>query len=397
MPLKNIIVLTCCQLISATGAIIMVTLGGIIGSDLATDPTLATLPVSIMVLCVAATAIPATMLMKRIGRRRGFSLASISAAVGTLVASAALYYQSFGMFILAGAVFGINMAFTQQYRYAAAESVPVQYSPRAISYVLLGAIGGAIAGPELVRYGQFVFPNIQYLGTLLALGVLYVLQSLLFLSLQPLRGEGPQVNAASKRPLAQIVQQPVFIIAVLGGATAYGVMTFIMTATPLSMHVHDGFAIEDTARVIRSHVLAMYIPSLFAGHLIQRFGVVRMMSIGALGLFAACLVGLQGQSYMHYWYALVLLGAGWNFLYVGSTTMVTLTYTIEERFSAQAVNEFSVFGTSAAASLLAGSVIHLYGWHTLVFVPFPLLLIATVGLALVRKDPLVARFQPKLA
>jgi MFS family permease len=397
MPLRNIIILTACQLISATGAIIMVTLGGIIGAKLASDPTLATLPVSIMVLCVAATAIPATILMQRIGRRRGFSLASLSALVATLLAGLALYLQSFGLFIAAGATFGINMAFTQQYRYAAAESVDPQNSPRAISYVLLGAIGGALVGPELVKYGQFAMPSVQYLGTLVMLAALYIVQSLLFLTLGPLRGEGPDTGDETPRPLGQIALQPLFLAAVLGGATAYGVMTFIMTATPLSMHIHDGFELEETASVIRSHVLGMYVPSLVAGNLIQRFGVVRIMTLGGFSLAAACMIGLQGQSYMHYWYALVLLGVGWNFLYVGSTTMVTLTYTLAERFRAQAVNEFSVFGMSAAASLLAGTVIHLYGWHTLVIVPLPLLAVTIVSLFFVRRNPLVARLQPKAA
>ena len=397
MPLRNIVILTSCQLISATGAIIMVTLGGIIGSRLSADPTLATLPVSIMVLCVAATTIPATILMQRIGRRRGFSLASLSAVAGMALAGLALYTESFGLFIAAGATFGINMAFTQQYRYAAAESVDPQYSPRAISYVLLGAIGGALVGPEFVKYGQFAVPSVQYLGTLIAMAGLYLLQSILFLTLGPLRGEDVDAPTSAPRPVGDIAKQPIFVVALLGGATAYGVMTFIMTATPLSMHIHDGFALDDTAQVIRSHVLAMYVPSLVAGHLIQRFGVVRMMSIGTLGLVAACFVGLQGQSYMHYWYALVLLGVGWNFLYVGATTMVTLTYDLSERFRAQAVNEFFVFGTSAAASLLAGTIIHLYGWYTLIVVPLPLLVITMTGLFIVRNDPLVARLQPKVA
>jgi MFS family permease len=394
MQVRNIAILFGCQLISATGAIIMVTLGGIIGSKLTPDPTLATLPVSIMVLCVAATAIPATILMKRIGRRLGFSLASLSAAIATILAGLALYFLSFWLFIIAGAVFGINMAFTQQYRYAAAESVEPAQAPRAISYVLLGPIGGALVGPELVKYGQFAVPTIEYVGTLIALGFLYVVQATLFRLLEPLRGEGPDTRTSDGRPVAEIVRQPLFLVAMLGGATAYGVMTFIMTATPLSMHIHDGFDLADTAQVIRSHVLGMYVPSLFAGHLIQRFGVVRIMSMGALGLVAACIVGLQGQSYMHYWYALVLLGVGWNFLYVGSTSMVTLTYDISERFRAQAVNEFGIFGTSAAGSLLAGTIIHLYGWFTLVVVPLPLLAVSLIGLFVVRKDRLIARSQP---
>jgi len=389
MRYRNILILTCCQLISATGAIIMVTLGGIIGSELATDPTFATLPVSIMVLCVAATTIPATILMRKIGRKLGFAMSSISAVVSSLLAGLALYQQSFPIFILAGATFGINMAFTQQYRYAAAESVDSKYSPRAISFVLLGAIGGALVGPELVKYGQHAIPGIHYAGSLLAMSILYVVQAFLFLTLAPLRGEGDAISHEPQRSLGEIVSQPVFLVAVLGGATAYGVMTFIMTATPLSMHVHDGFDLDSTARVIRSHVLGMYVPSLVSGVLIERIGVIRLMSIGALGLIVACLIGLQGQTYMHYLFALVLLGVGWNFLYVGGTTMLTRTYRMSERFRAQAVNEFCVFGTSALASLLAGTIIHVYGWFTLIVVPFPLLAIILFGLFYVRKEPLV--------
>ncbi len=397
MRLRNIILLTCCQMISATGAIVIVTLGGIIGAKLAGDPALATLPISIMVLAVAATTIPATILMRKIGRRRGFSLASLSAVLATVLAGLALYQQSFALFILAGATFGVNTAFTQQYRYAAAESVAPMYAPRAISFVLLGAIGGAVIGPELVKYGEFVFPSVQYLGTLGAVAVLYLLQSLLFLALEPLHGDGQPLKIDGERRLREIVSQPVFVVAVLAGATAYGVMTFVMTATPLSMHVHDGFSLERTAQVIRSHVLGMYLPSLFTGFLVEKFGVIRLMFAGAIALFIACLIGLQGQTYFHYWYALILLGVGWNFLYVGGTTLVTRTYALEERFRAQAVNEFSIFGTSATASLLAGTIIHLYGWHTLVLVPLPLLGFILLGLYWVRNDPLAARLQPKTA
>ncbi len=394
MRFRNILILTSCQLISATGAIVMVTLGGIIGARLSSDPTLATLPVSIMVLCVAATTIPATVLMRKIGRKLGFAMASISAVMSSLLAGLALYQQSFLILICAGAVFGINMAFTQQYRYAAAESVEPKYSPRAISFVLLGAIGGAIVGPELVKYGQYAIPEVQYLGSLLAVSALYVLQAFLFVLLGPLRGEGDTVSHEPQRPLREIVRQPVFMVAVLGGAVAYGVMTFIMTATPLSMHVHDGFNIEDTAQVIRSHVLGMYVPSLVSGILGERIGVIRLMSIGAVGLIGACLIGLQGQSYMHYMYALIILGIGWNFLYVGGTTMVTRTYRASERFRAQAVNEFCIFGTSALASLLAGTIIHVYGWFTLIIVPFPLLAVILLGLFYVRKEPLVGVPRP---
>lgn len=397
MPIRNILILTACQLISATGAIVMVTLGGIIGSKLSSDPSLATLPVSVVVLFGAAAAIPATMLMKRIGRRKGFALASLSSVLAMGLAGLSLYLESFELFVLAGALFGVNMAFTLQFRYAAAESVAPEYAPRAISFVLVGAIGGAIVGPELVKYGQLAVPSVQYLGSLIAVGGLYLLQSILHLKLGAFRGEDKQVVYDEPRPLRSIAVQPAFVVAVLGGSIAYGVMTFIMTATPLSMHIHDGYSLDVTAQVIRGHVLAMYVPSLVSGILIERVGVVRMMALGAIGLVVACMIGLQGQEYMHYLGALVLLGVGWNFLYVGGTTMLTRTYDISERFRAQGVNEVCVFGTSALASLLAGTIIYAYGWLTLVLVPLPLLALIFIGLFYVRKDPMVTRLHAEPA
>lgn len=372
----------------------VVTLGGIIGAGLANNPALATLPVSIMVVTVASTTVPATILMRAIGRRRGFMLASLSAAAALLLAIFALTVTSFAWFMAAAALFGMNLAFTQQYRYAAAESVEPRLAPRAISFVLLGAIGGALIGPELIRLGQHFIASVQFAGTLAALVVLYGVQSMLFLLLRPLRGEYQDGGAATGRRLADIVRQPMFIVAVLGGTTAYGVMTLIMTATPLSMNIYDGYSVEQTAHVIRSHVLAMYMPSLFTGFLIERLGIGRLMICGAAALLAACVVGLQGHAVMHYTFSLVLLGIGWNFLYVGGTSMLTLTYSMSERFRAQAVNEFGVFGTSATASLLAGTVMYLYGWTTLVVLPLPLLLLILGGLYIVRHDARMRRLSP---
>ncbi len=389
MAKRNLSILISCQLISATGSIVLVTLGGIIGSGLAGNQALATLPVSVMVISVAATTIPATLLMRAIGRKLGYALASLSAAASALLAAYAVSVSSFPLFIVAAAIFGINMAFTQQYRYAAVESVKRDHAGRAISIVLIGAIGGAFVGPELIKHAPSWLGDVPYVGTLIAVAALYVVQSLLFLMLGSLRGEEHGTTTQSHRPLAQIVRQPVFIVAVLGGTVAYGVMTLIMTATPLSMHINDGYSLEETANVIRGHVLGMYVPSLVSGLLIERLGTVRMMTVGALALLMAALLGLQGQSIMHYWFALVMLGVGWNFLYVGGTTMLTLTYSMAERFKAQAVNEFSVFGTSAIASLLAGTVMYYYGWYTLVLVPIPLLLVIVAGLFVVRRDPMV--------
>ena len=391
MRTRNIVLLTLCQMISATGSIVLVTLGGIIGSRLTDQPALATLPISLMVVSVAATTVPATLLMRAIGRRAGFALASVSSVSALLLAFYALAAASFPLFCASAAVFGINLAFTQQYRFAAAESVEPEYAARAISMVLVGAIGGALVGPELVRLGQHAIENVQYAGTLAFLALLYLVQALLFLFLGPLRQYSPGVHAAGSRALGSIVRQPLFVVAVLGGTAAYGTMTLIMTATPLSMHINDGFTLDETAQIIRAHVLGMYVPSLFSGLLIERFGLRRMMAVGAAALLASCFVGLQGHSMMHYGVALVLLGLGWNFLYVGGTTMLTLSYSMAERFKAQAVNEFMVFGTSAAASLLAGTILHLYGWAPLVLAPLPLLIAILAGLVAVRGH---ARLRP---
>ena len=246
-------------------------------------------------------------------------------------------------------------------------------------------------GPVLVTRGQYWFEAVQYAGTWYAVAGLFGMQALLFMALSPLRLESEHEKQGSARPFSEVVRQPVFIMAVLGGTAAYGTMTFIMTATPLSMHVHDGFSLAVTADVISSHVLAMYLPSLISGFLIERRGTIRMMGLGALALIVASIVGLQGHEVVHYWYTLVLLGVGWNFLYIGGTTMLTYTYKPQERFAAQGLNEFSVFGASALASLLAGTVIHFYGWFTLVILPIPLLLLVLIGLFAVRGNVLVRR------
>ena len=387
MQKGNLVILVICQLISATGSIVMVTLGGIIGSTLAGNQALATLPVSMMVVAVALTTVPATILMRKIGRSRGFALSSLSAAVALIVAAIALTYTSFLLFIVAGMLFGINMAFTQQYRYAAAESVPSRQIPRAISLVLLGSIGGAIVGPELATRGQQWIEGVPYAGSMLAVSGLYVLQALLLLRLQGVNELSHDVSVESSRELQDIVFQPVYLVAVLGGTVGYGLMTLVMTATPLSMHVTGPFTLEQTAGVIRAHVLAMYLPSLASGFLIERFGVSRLMFSGALILMVTSIVGLQGQSLMHYWWALIALGVGWNFLYVGGTTMLTYTYSIEERFRAQAVNEFLVFGTSATASLLAGTVMYYFGWFRLMLIPIPILVMICIALLVIRRNP----------
>ena len=369
----------------------MVILGGIIGSALSTNKAFATLPLSMMVITIAATTIPAAMLMKKVGRRKGFALSSASAAVALVLATLALKESSFLIFNIAAMIFGINMAFTQQYRYAAAESVESRYVPRAISLVLIGSIGAAFVGKELATRGQYWIADIQYAGTMILLSMMFVIQAILFFAMAPAKDYVDPGEPQSERSVGEIIRQPVFIVAVMGATAGVGLMTLIMTATPLSMHINNGYSLEQTADVIQVHMLGMYVPSLFAGFLIEKFGVLRIMFIGALGLITTSIIGLQGHTVMHYWWALLLLGIGWNFLFVGGTTMLTYTYSMAERFRAQAVNEFLVFGASASASLLAGTVMYFFGWEKLMLIPIPLLMILCIALIKIRSNPLLSQ------
>jgi MFS family permease len=391
MQVRNLTILTVCQLISTSGSIAVVLLGGIIGSQLSTNPALATLPLSLVIVAIAATTIPASMLMSRIGRRKGFSVASLAAVLSMVIAIIALKESSFVLFNIAALIFGMNMAFTQQYRYAAAESVEARFVPRAISLILAGSIGASVVGTELATRGQFWLPDIPYGGTMMALGVLFVVQAILFQTMVPARDVDRVEKVEQPRLLREVIRQPVFITAVLGATTGFGLMTLIMTATPLSMHVNDQYSLEQTASIIRIHVLGMYLPSLVTGFLIEKFGVTRIMFSGALGLLAAVIIGLQGHTYLHYWWALLLLGVSWNFLYIGGTTMLTYTYRSSERFRVQGFNDFLVFGASATSSLLAGTVMYYFGWGTLMLIPLPFLLIIYTALIVVRKNSLLQR------
>jgi len=378
---RNLGILLACQLISVSGTVLIVTIGGIVGVALASDPDLATLPLSVMVIGTASATVLAAMVMARVGRRIGFVGGALAAAAGAFIAAHALHIESFALFCVGVGLVGMNNAFVQQYRFAAAESVAPAHVGSAVSLILLGAIGGAFFGPMLATETHLWVDAPAYVGAMLALGVLQLIAAALLAGVRDLAVKTGTRETAKQRPLRVIVAQPAFVIAVAGGVVGYGAMTLIMTATPLSMHVGHSFSLEDTAWVIRSHVIAMYAPSLISGILISRIGVTRLMGLGVLAIAATLGVGLQGHEMTHYWWALVLLGVGWNFLYVGGTALLMETYRPAERFKAQAVNEFSVFGSSAAASLLAGSMINTFGWATLLWSAAPALLFMLLGLA----------------
>ena len=388
-PLKNLSILVICQWISATGSFVVVLTGGIIGASLTNNPAYATLPVSALILAAAIAALPAANLMRRIGRRAGFACGSWFAVLGMLLATWSFYQQSFLAFAAGAGLLGVNLAFSQQYRYAAAESVPAQYVGRAVSFVLLGPIFAALLGPVIVAAGREWFDGTLFAGTFLALAIMFAVQSVLFLLLNPTRQPVAEANEGRRRSIGELAQQRLFVVAVLVGTTAYATMSLLMTATPLSMHVADHFTIEQTAAVVRGHVLGMYVPSLFSGFLIDRFGHTKVMGVGALALFLSVGIAVWDQSYLHYASALILLGVGWNFMFIGATATLTLTYEESEKFTAQGVNEVCVFGSAALASLLAGTILHFFGWVPLALIPLPFLLLATIGLYSVRRNSLL--------
>jgi MFS family permease len=355
------------------GTIMLVAFGGIIGTHLAPHPALATLPLSLSILGVAATSLPAALLMQRIGRRRAFVGSACLAVIAALLCAWSVAAGSFPGFCVAGALLGCNMAFVQQYRFAAVEYATPERSGQAVATVLLGTLAAAIIAPTLGTAARHLGGWPEYTGSYVVLAFICVAGALLLTRL-PDSAPTPLDVGHSARPLRAIASQPDFQLAVAAGIAGYAVMSFIMTATPISMHVHDGFSSGATTGVITAHLLAMYLPSLASPWLIQRLGIAGMMRWG-IAAMVACIVisALVGHEFVHYFSGLVLLGLGWNLLFVAGTTLLTTTYAASERFRAQGCNDLAVFGSQGMASLLAGTAIETIGWQALNLASAPLL------------------------
>ena len=371
------------QLLSVMGITAFVTLGGIVGAVLGPSPGWATLPVSAMVVGTALATVGAALTMAKIGRARGFALGALLGCAGHLTAAAALALGSFALFSLGGFLVGAANAFAQQYRFCAMESAPQAVAGHAVSLVLVGALGGAVLGPMLAVRGEDWLPAAPFASVFLVLAAAGLVMAFILLRL-PL-GVAPATHAEEPpRPLGAIVRQPLFLAAVVSAAIGYGVMIFVMTAAPLSMHVVDGHTLGSAASVVQAHVLAMYAPSLATGFLLGRFGVGRVMAAGVLALAATLAAGFAGREVPHYGAAMIALGVGWNFLYVGGTVLLARCHRPAERFRAQAVNDFSVFGVSAAGSLGAGLALHAWGWPGVLALAAAPILLAAATLAVVR-------------
>jgi len=365
---KNVALLAACQALLLTNNSTLIALNGLAGYALAPHKSLATLPVTGWVIGAAATTYFASLLMKRIGRRDGFTLGAATGIVGALICAAALAVQSFWLFCLGTTVFGVYNAFGQYYRFAAADAAHHDFKAKAISYVLAGGLVGGIIGPSLSRFTVGLLPT-TYLAAYLALIGFLVLAIVLLRFLDIPAPTGAEAREGG-RPLAAIAVQPTFAVAVLCGAFSYGVMNLMMTATPLAMGV-CGHPYAAAATVISSHVVGMFAPSFVTGSLIRRFGVLNVMLAGVVVNLACLGVALAGVEVANFWWALVLLGIGWNFLYIGATALLTETYHPAEKAKAQGANDLFILLTMATSSFSSGMILETNGWQTLNYAAIP--------------------------
>ena len=371
---RNLIVLTLSQIFSFTAAPVTVFLSGIIGSQISPLKSLSTLPMSISVVGIAIGAVIASKLMSITGRKIGFIIASVGNTLVSVLAAYSIFIQSFSLYCFVNFFLGIGMAFTHQYRFAAAESVNKDKVPRAISIILLGGIVSAFIGPSVANFSKDMFNNHMYVGSYLSLAALTFLPTIFFLFYKNTSKIEISVKY-SGRSYLELVSQPRFLQAVISSAFGYAIMTFLMTGTPLSMHVMEGISLNKTSIVIQIHVACMFLPSLIAGNLIKKIGHSKMMYVG-VGLYCiTVIISLFDQSFLNYMIALIFLGFGWNFLFISGTSLLVLTYNEEEKYRAQGFNDFVVYSVHALGSLSAGVLIVLTNWKIMNLICIPLIIV----------------------
>jgi predicted MFS family arabinose efflux permease len=376
---RNIAVLALCQGLLLTNGVTLIAVNGLVGLRLASNPQLATLPVTAYVLGAALATLPAAFLMKHRGRRAGFMTGSSLGIVGGLIGALAVWEQNFWLLCLATMFSGSYNAFGQQYRFAAADAAELSWKGKAISLTLAGGILGGIIGPELSKHTRDLLQP-TFMATYAALAG-FALLSLLVVSRLQIPALSSAQQHARGRPMGEIARQPAFIVAVLAAACGYGVMNLLMTATPIAMDMCR-HPFSDAAFVLEWHVIGMFAPSFFTGDLIKRYGVLNVLAVGA-GLMFACIgIALAGTSVMHFWWALLLLGVGWNFLYIGGTTLLTETYRPEEKAKVQGGNDFVVFAVQGITSLSSGVLITGEGWATLNYWALPAVAVTALATAI---------------
>jgi MFS family permease len=380
---RTAFILAVAQAIVGSASPIAISMGGLAGHYLlGADKSLATAPITGFSLGVALGMLPAAALMKRIGRRYGFMSGAAVTSLGGIIAALALFRGDFWLFVAGLAIIGLGTAFVQQYRFAATDNAPSSFKPKAVSWVMTGGIFAAVIGPMTVIYTRSLFEPVIFAGAFLAVGVIGVL-GMGILALLRLKNHSAAVaedDALPARPLGAILSQPRFAVSLLCAIVSYALMSFVMTGAPLAM-VGCGLSTDEATLGIQWHVLAMFGPSFFTGKLISRFGKEAIVAAGLILLIACAAVALAGIELWNFWLALILLGLGWNFGFIGATTMVTETYRRSEKGKIEGLHDFLLFGTVAIASLMSGKMLTAFGWDVLNWIVVPVSIACLFALA----------------
>lgn len=385
---KNVAVLAVCQGLLLVNNSVLITVNALAGFALAPDKALATLPVTMYFVGSALTTIPLSFMMKRHGRRAGFTLGAAFAVLGSLICATAVYAASFWLLCLGVLVLGGYFAAAQYYRFAAADSAPADFKATAISLVLAGGIVGGFVGPETSKRTIDLLAGHLYTGAYLSL-VGFALLSVLALRWLAIPALSDTERMSAGRPLAEIARQPAFVVALLCATIAYGVMNLLMTTTPLAMIACE-HPFSDAAFVIQWHIVGMFAPSFVTGTLIKRFGLATVMLAGVILNVACVAIALSGVELMNFWLAMLLLGIGWNFMFIGATALLTESHTPAERAKVQGVNDAAIFVTLVASSLSSGALFTLQGWDAMNRWALPVLAVAGAAilwLAWIRRRP----------
>ena len=368
---KNVWILTACQSLFMSLSVFMVFVAGIIGSGLSPIKSLSTLPVATIVVGTAISVIPVIKLMSIFGRKKVFLSVCIYTIFILGLSILSIIYELFFLFSFSSLCLGASVATMMQFRFAAIESVDPEKRPLATAVVILGGLISAFIGTEIATLGKNYFET-DFVGSFTILAFLFVIAFILMSFFKP-AVKFKEQTSQSKRSLFDIIKQGSFLVAVSAATTGYVVMSFIMTATPVSMHVMDGFSLHQTKVVLQSHVIAMFLPSLFTAFLLKYIGLTRMMLLGVVLFFTSIFIAFSSHALSYYWWSLVLLGLGWNFLFIGGTNLLPKSYNENEKFQVQSINDFLIFGLQALAALSAGWFVFNFGWEVVLISTIPLL------------------------
>ena len=375
---KNVWLLFASNAFAFSVAPVTVFLSGIIGTSISPIKSLSTLPMSLSIVGTAIFIIAASKIMSITGRKKGFILSSITTSLFALLAAYSVLKQNFILYSFSCFCLGFGMAFAHQYRFAAAESVDKKQAPKAISLLLFAGILSALLGPNLANFGKNIISEGLYVGSYLCLSLL-TLSSIIFLIFYKENKVKINKKNLKGRTVLELISQPRFLQALVSSSFAYAVMSFLMTATPISMHIHDEMSLNSTSFVIQLHIISMFLPALITGNLIKKYGHSKIMYFGVLFFIFTIILSYFDQTVINYLFSLVFLGLGWNFLFISGTSLLVLNYKEEERFRAQGFNDFIVFSIQATASLTAGIVLSFTSWKimNILCIPFLIIIIFT--------------------